>query len=109
MKYLITESQIDKVIFKYLDNQDFIQIKKGNRIYFVNSEGDKYAQIRFDKDDGWCMIYYELVNEISAFFSMDEDDSKSVIGGWVENTLQMKVTDTTKTGRNDFTLVEILN
>jgi hypothetical protein len=94
MKYLIKESQFDNVIFKYLDNQDFIKIKKGDRIYFVNSEGDKYAQIRFDKDDGWCMIYYELVNEISAFFSMDEDDSESVIGGWVENTLQMKVTNT---------------
>jgi hypothetical protein len=94
MKYLITESQFDKVIFKYLDNQDFIQIERNNGIYFVNSEGDKYAQIKFDKDDGWCLIYYELVNEISAFFSMDVDDSESVIGRWVENTLQMKVTNT---------------
>jgi hypothetical protein len=94
MKYLINESQIDKVIFKYLDNQDFIQIERKDKIYFVNSEGDEYAQIRFDKDDGWCMIYYELVNEISRFFSMEESDSKEVIGRWVENTLQMKVTNT---------------
>ena len=94
MKYLITESQIDKVIFKYLDNQDFIQIKKGDKIYFVNSESDKYGQIRYDKYDGWCGIYYELIDEISAFFSMEESDSESVIGRWVENTLQMKVTST---------------
>jgi len=94
MKYLITESQIDKVIFKYLDNQDFIQIKKGDKIYFVNSESDKYGQIRYDKSDGWCGIYYELIDEISAFFSMEESDSESVIGRWVENTLQMKVTST---------------
>ena len=94
MKYLITESQLDKVIFKYLDNQDFIQIKKGDSIYFVNSEGDEYGQIRFDKNDGWCPIYYKLVDEISRFFSMDEDDSESFIGRWVENTLQMKVTNT---------------
>ena len=94
MKYLITESQLDKVIFKYLDNQDFIRIDKGNKIFFVNSEGDKYAQIRFDKKYGWCVIYYELVNEISAFFSMEESDSESVIGRWVENTLQMKVKNT---------------
>ena len=94
MKYLITESQFDKIIFKYLDNQDFIQIEENNRIYFVNSEGDEYAQIRFDKKDGWCMIYYKLVNEISAFFSMQESDSESVISRWVENTLQMKVIDT---------------
>ncbi len=94
MKYLITESQFDNIVFKYLDNQDFIQIKKGDRIYFANSEGDEYAQIRFDKDDGWCGIYYNLVEEISAFFSMQKSDSKQVIARWVENTLQMKVTNT---------------
>ena len=94
MKYLITESQLDNTIFNYLDNQDFIQFEKGNRIYFVNSEGDKYAQIRYDKSDGWCYIHYKLVDEISSFFSLEESDSEQVIGRWVENVLQMKVTDT---------------
>ena len=94
MKYLITESQIDKVIFKYLDNQDFIRIEKKDSIYFVNSKGNKYVQIKFDKDDGWCIIYYELIEEISSFFSMQKSDSEQVIGRWVENTLQMSVTNT---------------
>jgi hypothetical protein len=94
MKYLITDSQLDKVIFKYLDNQDFIRIERNGKIFFVNSEEDRYAQIRFDKDDGWCVIYYELVDEISSFFSMQNSDSKQVIGKWVENTLQMKATNT---------------
>ena len=94
MKYLITESQFDKVIFRYLDSQDFIRIEKGNRIYFVNSEGDQYAQIRFDKDDGLCYIDYDLIEEISSFFSLQRSNSKEVISRWVENTLQMKVTDT---------------
>ena len=94
MKYLITESQFDNIIFKYLDNQDFIIIEVMNDIiYFVNSEGDEYAQIRYDKKNGWCGIYYKLVDEISRFFSMEESDSKEVIGRWVENTLQMKVTN----------------
>ena len=94
MKYLITESQLDNIIFKYLDNQDFIQIKDGNRIYFANSEGDEYVQIRYGKSYGWCIIYYKLVDEISRFFSMDEYDSEQVIGRWVEHTLQMNVTNT---------------
>jgi hypothetical protein len=105
MKYLITESQFDKVIFKYLDNQDFIQIDMNDSIYFANSEGDEYAQIRFDKKDGWCLIYDELVNEISAFFSMEESDSESVIGRWVENTLQMKVTNTFHGNTGGFTKI----
>ena len=94
MKYLITESQLDRMIFKYLNNQDFIQIVKGNRIYFVNSDDDKYAQIRYDEDDGWCFIHTNLVKEISSFFSLLIPDSEQVIGKWVENTLQMKVTNT---------------
>ena len=94
MKYLITESQLDKVIFRYLDNQDFIQIERDNGIYFVYSENDKYAQIRYDKDDGRCGVNYDLINEISSFFSLEPYDSKEVIGGWVKNTLQMKVTYT---------------
>ena len=94
MKYLITESKLNKVIFRYLDNQDFIQIKGGNRIYFVNSEGDEYAQIRYDIGDGWCFIGWDLIIEISSFFSLGRNDSKEVIGRWVENTLQMRVTNT---------------
>ena len=95
MKYLITESQFDKVIFRYLTNQDFIQIDDNDSIYFVNSEGDKYAQIRYDKSDGWCNIDIDLIKEISSFFSLQSSDSKEVIGRWVENTLQMRVKYTT--------------
>ena len=94
MKYLITESQLDRMIFKYLDNQDFIQIEKNNRIYFINSEGDEYAQIRYNEDSEVCFINIDLVKEISSFFSLELSVSKEVIGRWVENTLQMKVTDT---------------
>ena len=96
MKYLITESQINKVIFKYLDNQDFVQFERNDSIYFVNSEGDRYPQIRYDKDDNWCIIYYGLVKEISTFFSIQSSDSESLIGRWVENTLQMKVKNTSR-------------
>ena len=107
MKYLITESKLEKVIFRYLDNQDFIQIEKGNRIYFVNSEGDESAQIRFNKKDGWCYIYWELVEEISSFFSLSESDSEQVIGRWVEDTLQMRVTNTTDGGTKDIIWLRI--
>jgi len=109
MKYLITESQIEKVIFKYLDNQDFIKIKKGDRIYFVNSEGDEYGQIVYIKKDSWCIVYYKLVNEISNFFSIEKSDSKQVIGRWVENALQMKVSSTSDTDLSLAFLLKIPN
>ena len=92
------DKDLERVLFFYLDSQDFIQIEKNNRIYFVNSEGDEFAQIRYDKEKGYCMLKQELVKEISSFFSLELSVSKEVIGRWVENTLQMKVTDTLVTG-----------
>jgi len=90
MKYLITESQFDKVIFKYLDNQDFVVIKMKNRLYYVNSEDDEYAQVRYHPKDRWCTIHYDLLDEVSKFFSLDNSDSINVINKWIENKLGIK-------------------
>jgi hypothetical protein len=98
MKYLITESQIDKVIFKYLDSQDFIVVGSSVSLFFINSEGDERAQIRYNEYDGWCYINYELINEISNFFSIEDSESKQVIGKWVEYVLEMKVTNIANPG-----------
>ena len=87
MKYLITESQFDNMIFKYLDNQDFVVIKMSNRLYYVNSENDEYAQVRYHPKDRWCTIHYDLVEEIGKFFSLDTYQSIGVINKWVENKL----------------------
>jgi hypothetical protein len=84
----------NKIIFKYLDSQNFIIIENTYKIYFLNSEGNEYSLIFYNKTDGWCDIYWRLVEEISAFFSMDESNSQEVIGKWVEYTLQMRVTNT---------------
>jgi len=87
MKYLITESQFDKVIFKYLDNQDFKNVFYGHNIYFVNSKEDEYAQIKFNYTSKWCTVSEELMNEVSNFFSLINADSISAINKWVENKL----------------------
>jgi hypothetical protein len=94
MKYLITESQLDKVIFKYLDNQDFIIKRMSDNItYFVNSENDEFSGglIQHYRSGGECVMSFELINEIATFFSMEFDSSKYVIARWVENTLDRRV------------------
>ena len=94
MKFSITESKLNKVIFNYLDLKHFIKKEINDTIYFINNIDDEYVQIRYDKNDGWCFIYYKLIEEISLFFSLQLSDSKQVIGKWVEDTLQMEVTNT---------------
>ena len=90
MKFLITESKLDSIIFDYLDNQDFVVIKMSNRLYYVNSEDDEYAQIRYHPKDRWCTIHYDLADEVSKFFSLDYEDSINVINKWIENKLGIK-------------------
>ena len=51
MKYLITESQLDRAVFIYLNNQDFIQIENDDSVYFVNSENDLYPLIIYYIDN----------------------------------------------------------
>ena len=97
MKFSITESKLNKVIFNYLDLKHFIKKEINDTIYFLYNIDDEYAQIRYDKNDGLCFIYYKLIEEISLFFSLQLSDSKQVIGKWVEDTLQMEVTYTTST------------
>jgi hypothetical protein len=99
MKYLITESQLDRLIFKYLDNQDFIKFEKDGGVYFINSEGDEYAQIKSSMTNEWCYISTKLIDEISSFFSLHYLDSKEVIGSWVSDTLQIKISYTLPTER----------
>jgi len=109
MNYKITDGQLWSVIFLYLDNQDFIQIKRDNNTYFVNSEDDEFAQIAYVKSNGNCFIYYKLIDEISSFFSLEVSDSEQVIGRWVKNTLQMRVTKTVLFGKRDLWLLRIPN
>ena len=94
MKFILTESKLENIIFKYLDNQDFVKIKKAINILFINSSSDEYFQIVYSKNDGICYIYVGLITEISSFFSLSYYNSEGLIGKWVENTLQMKVSNT---------------
>ena len=91
MKIIITKSQKDKIIEKYLTNQNYNQIDTGDRIYFVKNIDDQYADIRFDKSDGGCYISYDLVSFFSRMMGVELSDIEEVIGRWVEHTLQMEV------------------
>ena len=93
MKYLINESQFDNVIFKYLDNQDFVKKYVYNNVYFVNSKTESIDKslITYDGLDGKCFVRYSLLLEISDFFSIGLNESKKVISLWIEKTLQERV------------------
>ena len=93
MKYLITESQFDKVIFRYLDSQNLIRKETENKIYFVTSEDDVYSTIRIDKEDFFCEVSFKLVDELMSFFSITTTECWDLIIKWLSDTQDIKVLD----------------
>ena len=111
MKIIITEDQrdrvIEKAVFKYLDKRNYKQLEINDYIYFVENEGDEYAVIRYDKDDEWCGISYELTSFLSRLTSTEILVITDIIGRWVEDTLQMKVINTGWWGQHNQGLLKI--
>ena len=97
MKIIISENQeLDvkkKFIFMLLNNKKYNLVEIGDNIYFVKKIGDEYAEIRFDKSDGWCGISYDLISFFSSITGFQELEVQKLISNWVEHTLQMGVKD----------------
>jgi hypothetical protein len=95
MKYLITESQLDKVIFKYLDIKDFYILNRPTSVQFFSSrksiDDGEYSLITYDRNDGECFISSDLASEIGSVFSLHPDNALSIISDWVENKLDVTV------------------
>lgn len=89
MKYLITESQRDKMVFKYLDNQKFIKVKKDKEICFLYSPDDLWAVMKYMR--GKLIINKDLTREIESFFSIDEDDAEILIRDWVSKEIGINI------------------
>ena len=100
MKYLITESKINKVVLRYLDDKNFVMGNGKNYVFFVNSEDDEYAQIIYIPFYEKCYFHFELVDEISSFFDLDSFDAKQYISDWVEKTLGSDVRTYHESGVN---------
>ena len=94
MKYLITESKLDKVIFYYLDSQDFTLKEGKSSFYFTDKPSSNDAIILYWEGSGLCTINYEIINIISSLFSLTEFESQELIGKWVENKLGLDVNET---------------
>ena len=89
MKYLIKESQLDKVIFKFLDNQKFVKVKRGKDLFFAYSPDDGWGVIKYDKYR--LIINKDLTSEVMSFFSMDQDDAEISIRDWVSQKINKQI------------------
>ena len=98
MKYIIPENKLDKIIFKYLDNTLKNLEKRKAKFYdgIVYGFPDEEYGILGYENNGTLYIYYRLIDEISEVFGLNEPDSKSTIGRWVSDRLQLEVINTNR-------------
>ena len=91
MKYIITKSQISKIIFKYLDIRDLYMTEYGDSFLFFesNSPGPILISVYRGRYDGY--INSDLVSEVSRFFSLEMNLSLEIIGDWVNTKIDFTV------------------
>jgi hypothetical protein len=97
MKYIITESRLENLVFKYLDNKlKGADIKKGIVSDFVfvvpGKDVGLFAVNKYHKKgDNYLHIYFPLFDEIQTMFSMKEGDVLELIGKYLESRYNMKL------------------
>ena len=101
------ENKISGVIFKYLDNKNFVFKETAENYYLLDNENDIYCQVRLRKTDMVCFIEYKLIRQVERFFCTDYHIVENIIGEYVENTMNIKLSKIEWNGM--FSNVEVEN
>jgi hypothetical protein len=97
MKYIITETQLDKIYFNYLDSmfKDLYTVDDRDNILiwlnkesWTNSHRPIFSYYVKTKELG---ISAKLIMEISSFFSLDPIDSTLKLTNWFEKNFELPV------------------
>ena len=107
MKFEINNSKLEQVIFKYLDNKNFVFKETAENYYLLDNENDIYCQVRLRKTDMVCFIEYKLIRQVERFFCTDYHIVENIIGEYVENTMNTKLSKIEWNGM--FSNVEVEN
>ena len=105
MKYIITESRLENVIFKFLDSKlDGIELVKGkySDIVFILPEmapnGDEELGILgWEKTDkgGRLYVFLLLGRAVEDMFSLQSEESLKTIARYIENRYNLNITSAT--------------
>jgi hypothetical protein len=97
MKYIITESRLNDIVIKWLDNNFNglvpYELKRYPNFIFYRKNG----QIIFDynKKNGTVYISYEEIwSFLKSMFGMNFDEIQELTKEWVEEHYNLKVTST---------------
>lgn len=84
MKYIISESKLESVIFRFLDSylQDYSMEDNGSLVIF--GKGDK-NQIAYDKGDKILFVRDSLYSLVRDMFSITNTPTKKIFKDYMES------------------------
>ena len=92
MKYLITESKLNSIIFNYLMSLNREAVYWPCYVSFVYSLEDEHAVMRYSRRSGRLIISEDFINSICKFFSIDRDNAELILANFVtENSTTGKI------------------
>ena len=108
MKYIITESRLENIIFKYLDDKlNGFEWKKGKYSDIALAlPGEEYGLMGWENPDT-LYVYWEFIDEIKLMFSMRESESLDVIGRYAESRYNLKVNHTKSIASSDVYVLRV--
>ena len=95
MKYIITESRLDDIIFKYLDmTLRHLEKKKGYTTDIVFTyPNDEEGPIGLN--NGELSVNYDIILEMSSMFNMDEQEVSDKVGEYLKQKYNLDFIGTT--------------
>jgi len=92
MKYIITESRLESIVFKYLDSRlKGIKKKKGkylDTVFVFPGEEHGVIAHNFTYD---LYIFTDLVKDVMTMFSVDVDTARDFFGKYFESKYNLRV------------------
>jgi hypothetical protein len=95
MKYIITESRFENLIFKYLDNKlEGVETMKGRHSDIVFAfPGETMGVMGVDNPDWYSTLYIDsdLLKDITLLFSLDWENTFDIIKKYVGSRYNLKI------------------
>ena len=84
MKYIITETRFDKILFKYLDMKlGNLEKNKGysSEIVFLYPN-EEFGPIGIN--EGKLLVNYDIILELSSMFNLEEQEASDKVGEYLK-------------------------
>lgn len=93
MKYIITESQVERMMWSYLNTPEYVILggKHVGQIILLRKGTDDLHEYVYTFDDKRLLVENEIVFGFAGLFNVSPDDALEYIGEWFSHKYDLEV------------------